>query len=320
MTAQWLERVEGYLWPNGFSRNIWMIVDGARDRRIFWMLREFHLEYYCLYAGPLPPALEAAAPYLVLLDYNDPETRDFLRNAWGNNWGVFLRCDTHANTLKSHLRGFLVVRDPGGRRLVFRYYDPRVLRIYLATCNEQELERIFGPIACFWTEGRGARNMLEFQLNHGSLVQRTLPLETAASDRGVSPGAPGNRGADREILHKGLLIIRQEQMAAFSRAEVEKFEAWMLNHLMQSFPKQCGGLREAELRELIQYGIKRARVHRITAARDVSKFIDLMMIVGRDFDTDQRSAWAGQILANRKTARSKLRALYEAAEAHPSQP
>jgi hypothetical protein len=320
MTGQWLKQVESYLWPDGFRRNIWMIVDAARDRRIFWSLREFHLEHYCLYSGPLPAALEAAAPYLVQLDYDDEETRGFLRIAWGNSWGVFLRCETHASMLRRHLRTFLVVRDPAGRRLVFRYYDPRVLRIYLPTCNEEELERLFGPIACFWMEGGTARNLIEFHLNRGSLVQRTLLLETSGSDSSARPGSPKNDGTSRELVHQGLLTMRQEQMAAFSRAEVEKFESWMLNHLLQSFPRQCGGLREAELRELIRYGIKRARVHQITSANDVSRFIDLMAMFGRDFDTDEQRAWASQILANRKTARSKLRALYEAAGAHSSRP
>ena len=81
MKSQWLARIEEQFWPEGFRRDIWMIVDAARDRRIFPMLQEFHLEHYCLYSGTLPPALEAAAPYLVQLDYNDADTHGFLRRA-----------------------------------------------------------------------------------------------------------------------------------------------------------------------------------------------------------------------------------------------
>jgi hypothetical protein len=89
MTNHWLQHIESYLWPGGFSRNVWMIVDAARDPRIFRMLRQFHLEHYCLYAGPLSPALEAAAPYLIQLDHDDEETRLFLTHAWGNSWECF---------------------------------------------------------------------------------------------------------------------------------------------------------------------------------------------------------------------------------------
>ncbi|HEY7393092.1 MAG TPA: DUF4123 domain-containing protein [Bryobacteraceae bacterium] len=317
MTSQWLKQIESYLWPGGFSRDVWMIVDGARDRRIFWMLRELHLEHYCLYAGPLSPALEAAAPYLVQLDHNDEETHRFLRNAWGNSWGVFLECDAHRNTLRQHLRGFLTVRDPAGNRLVFRYYDPRVLRIYLPICNEEELARIFGPIGCFWTEGKAAGNMLEFQFSRGYLLQRTLSLETGTLVPSAIPAlsrdtAPRPDASPRQ----GLLTIRHEQMAAFSRVEVEKFEAGMLTHLVRFFPKECAALKEAQLRDLIQYGIERARAHEITSERDVTKYIDLMLVFGRDFDTDKRYPWASYLLANRKTARSKIRSLSEAAEGH----
>jgi hypothetical protein len=319
MTSQWLKRIESYLWPSGFSRDVWMIVDGARDRRIFWILREFHLEHYCLYAGALPPALEAAAPYLVQLDHDDEDTRRFLGHAWGNSWGVFLECDAHQNTLRQHLRGFLMVRDPTGNRLVFRYYDPRVLRIYLPTCNEEELTRLFGPIGCFWTEGKASRNMLEFQFSRGRLVQRTLSLETGA----VEPNAPPNSSRDKSPRPEatprlGLLTLRQEQMAAFSRIEVEKFEAWMLTHLVQFFPKQCAALKEAELRELIQYGIERARAYEITFERDVAKYIDLMLVFGRHFDIDNRYPWASHILFNREAAPKKMKSLYYAAETHLS--
>jgi hypothetical protein len=229
---------------------------------------------------------------------------------------MFLKCDAHANTLKRHLRGFLMVRDPAGKRLVFRYYDPRVLRVYLPTCVDEELQSFFGPIGCFWTEGKAEQNMLEFRLHRGNLVQRTLSL-AQASERAVSPAS--ETAPPDALPRHGLLAIRQEQMAAFSRAELEKFEARTLARLLQSFPKQCGTLTESQLRNLIQYGIRRARTYRITSERDVSQYIDLMLRFGQDFDTDPRCAWAGYILANRKTARSKLRGLHEAAPAHTGQ-
>jgi hypothetical protein len=30
--------------------------------------------------------------------------------------------------------------------LLFRYYDPRVLRVYLPSCRPSELETVFGPV------------------------------------------------------------------------------------------------------------------------------------------------------------------------------
>jgi hypothetical protein len=177
MTNLWLTQIEERFWPKGFRRDIWMIVDAARDRRIFPMLRELHLEYYCLYAGPLPASLQLTAPYLVQLDYGDQSTRSLLRHAWGDSWGVFLKCDTHTNALQRHLREFLVVRDPGGNRLVFRYYDPRVLRVYLPTCTPDELRIVFGPIQRFWMEDKEPDTIIDYSFNETQLIETKLQLD-----------------------------------------------------------------------------------------------------------------------------------------------
>jgi uncharacterized protein DUF4123 len=181
MTDQLLARIEEILWPDGPRQNVWMIIDGARTVDVFRFLIECHLEYACLYSGPLTPDLEIVAPYLVQLDHGYRDTHRLIRQAWGNSWGVFLRSETSLKNLRWHLREFLVVRDTKGTRMVFRYYDPRVLRVYLPTCEVGELRTVFGPTECFWTEAENLENMLEFGLRDGSLKQRTLPLGPVVS-------------------------------------------------------------------------------------------------------------------------------------------
>jgi hypothetical protein len=173
------QAIEQFLWPAGSSRNAWMILDCARNQRqIFRFLLECHLDYRCLYSGHLPPALEMAAPYLLQLEHESSETRRLIELSWGNSWGVFLRSETSLNRLRRHLREFLIVRDSRGKRLAFRYYDPRVLRVYLPTCTSDELRTVFGPIESFWTEDQTAKDqMLEFRLDHGRLIRKTLLLK-----------------------------------------------------------------------------------------------------------------------------------------------
>ena len=176
MTDQCLARIEEILWPDGPSQDVWMIVDGARSIEVFRTLLDCHLEYTCLYSGPLTSDLEIAAPYLVQLDHGYQYTHRFIQRVWGNSFGVFLRSGTSLKKLRRHLREFLVVRDPKGNRLLFRYYDPRVLRIYLPTCLPGELRSMFGPIDRFWTESVTSDDVLEFCFRDGALTQRTLPL------------------------------------------------------------------------------------------------------------------------------------------------
>jgi hypothetical protein len=182
MTDQLVSRIEEILWPEGPRQNIWMILDGARSIEIFRMLLACHLEYACLYSGPLSPELEMAAPYLVQLDHGYKDTHQFISRAWGNSWGVFLRSETSLKKLRRHLREFLVVRDERGNRLVFRYYDPRVLRVYLPTCTASELRRVFGPIECFWMESGDPEELFKFDYRAMELKEKYLLCERTTEE------------------------------------------------------------------------------------------------------------------------------------------
>jgi len=168
--------LEARFWPDGDSRDMWMIVDGARDRRVYSTLIGSYMDYSCLYAGELAPALERAAPYLVQLDFQSNYTRRLIEQAWGHSWGVFLRCPERMERIRRHLRQFLRVRDRQGHFLVFRYYDPRVLRIYLPTCNSEELRTVFGPIECFYMEDENPASLWDCRRDGGKLSVRKIPL------------------------------------------------------------------------------------------------------------------------------------------------
>ena len=89
-----IDEIQRVFWPSGEpSQKIWAILDGARDKNVYWGLLNSYQNYACLYAGDLAPALEAVAPYLVQLDFDDRYTRDLLAHGWGRSWGVFLECD-----------------------------------------------------------------------------------------------------------------------------------------------------------------------------------------------------------------------------------
>ncbi len=316
MKNQTITWIEENLWPRGERQDIWMILDGARDRMIFSMLLDCHLQYSCLYSQLRSPALELAAPYLVQLEYRDRNTQRILERTWGNSWGIFLKCDLRLDGLRRHLRQFLVVRGPQGDRLVFRYYDPRVLRVYLPTCTTEELRSVFGPIQLFWTEGEAAGEMLEFGFDGINLARRTIPLDPNKRSELQQRASVPNVPAPGAAMPRGYasLRIRPAQFAMFSEVEAQKFEAWVLVHLKKFFPKQCAAAGEPRLQEMVHYGVERAAVYGITAKRDVCKYIDLMIVFGRDFDTEKRSQWAGRILRDRRSPSARVQALLYAAK------
>jgi hypothetical protein len=85
------------------------------------------------------------------------------------------------------------VQTADRRKLLFRYYDPRVLRVFLPTCDPAQLWQIFGPIQRFDMEGADSSQFLRFRIvpePGRSLVLRSWSyplsgLENAADDQGV---------------------------------------------------------------------------------------------------------------------------------------
>ena len=113
-----------------------------------------------------------------------------------------------------------------------------------------------------------------------------------------------------------MLTIRKEQIKALAQLEVEKFEDWMLVHLRKFFPAQCRAAGETKLLAIIRSGIERAAGYGIKTRRDVCKYIDLMVVLGPDFDEDPRLPWVAKILLNRGPAGQRMRDLLAAVQRH----
>jgi Domain of unknown function (DUF4123) len=155
------------LWPpDAWSfMKTWMILDAARDERILRAVERSSQEKCCLFAGNISPVLRAVAPYLVRLEKGDELAELVLEKGWGNGWGIFFSSQASLETLRKHFRRFLRVTDESGRRLLFRYYDPRVLSIYLPTCNHEELTAIFSPLERFVVEAEKGRKTVEYRFS-----------------------------------------------------------------------------------------------------------------------------------------------------------
>jgi hypothetical protein len=180
MTAPDHRAIERMLWPKGRTRNAWMIVDAARDRRIYALLLDcFYTDRICLFGDGLVPALEIASPYLVRLEYESAKTQRFLAGVAGKQWGIYLKCDESTDDLRRHLRELLIVRHPKGHSMVFRYYDPRVFRAFLPTCSPEELRTVFGKIDCFWFEDDEPGMMINAAIDKRQLVLERVPLPSA---------------------------------------------------------------------------------------------------------------------------------------------
>ncbi len=114
--------------------------------------RELNPEHTCLYEGDSEKFLGVVAPWLFDFDPNSDFAEWIANKAQSNDWGIFLRSTAEPIKVYRHLRKFLIVSTEDGRELYFRFYDPRVLRVFLPTCDREQLKEFFGPIEAFIAE------------------------------------------------------------------------------------------------------------------------------------------------------------------------
>ena len=161
---------------NGFNR-IYAILDGANSPDLRTILYEKRPEYVCLYRGELEPDMAEVAPYLVRIVQETDFSNWILTEGWGKNWGIFAQSRYSLAEMRKHLRTFLTVHDETGNPLLFRYYDPRVFRGFLPTCNSEELKTFFGIILNFAVEDENPRTLLNYYLPKGELRITEQPLD-----------------------------------------------------------------------------------------------------------------------------------------------
>jgi len=170
-----LETLRRIVYGSGEAQ-VYGVLDGASIPNLLSLLEQHAVVNVCLFRGELDPELAMTAPYLVHLPPESAFTELLLQQGWGNHWGVLAVATAELRTLRMHFRKFIMVWDSEGKPLYFRYYDPRVLRVYLPTCNTDELRTMFGPVSAYLMEGETADALLRFTFAGETLSREALAL------------------------------------------------------------------------------------------------------------------------------------------------
>jgi hypothetical protein len=158
------------------SRHLFALLDAARAPAVPARLAEFKVEHVSLLAGEMGELLKDVAPYLARCPQDSPFTKWLLEEGWGNSWGIFVSANLSLEELRRHLKRFLLVKDEEDKKYHFRFYDPRVLRVFLPTCTPTEAAQFFGRIRQFLVEGDSAEELWIFELQERKVVRRIVPL------------------------------------------------------------------------------------------------------------------------------------------------
>ncbi len=143
------------------------ILDGARSDEVLAKLAKEEVRYESLYQGmEEEDFLYEVSPFLVLLKKDTALFRWWTSERWGESLGIFFTSSDSFEHLVRHFQKFLTARVKDGNERYFRFYDPRVLRVYLPTCTVEELNLFFGNINCFIIESKDGKSILSFINNN----------------------------------------------------------------------------------------------------------------------------------------------------------
>jgi len=160
--------------------NIYAILDSSKQPEAAFKPYEFFSQWVSLYKGEPEEVLTDVAPYLIHLsrdgEINVPLIEWIATKCWGDSCAIFFDTPEDLGTLLKHFQEFLLVSDEKGKTYYFRFYDPRVLRVYLPTCNAEELEMFFGPVQKFFMENESPEKMVCFWRDTAELNSNIINL------------------------------------------------------------------------------------------------------------------------------------------------
>ncbi len=149
----------------------YILLDAARmDERIETAIK-LNEENVTLFNGKREEYLRVVSPFLFKYSKQKGFASWVEKEGWGKAWGVFVFTEEPMVQVQKHFRKLINVRNETGEIMYFRFYDPRVLRIFLPTCDKVQLEEFFGPVEKFIAEDEDPNYALIYSLNPEGLLK-----------------------------------------------------------------------------------------------------------------------------------------------------
>ncbi|MEQ9319750.1 MAG: DUF4123 domain-containing protein [Polyangiaceae bacterium] len=147
---------------SGHLPHLFAVVDPAREPGVLEWLNDVRLPFQCLFQGEKAVSLAEEAPYLVQFGQDGGALRKLVQAHHGGAAVTYLVSDAPFYVVRRHLRRIQMVKTDDDETLFFRYYDPRIARVFLPTCDEEQIRWMFGEVVQRWvTEGADGARLVE---------------------------------------------------------------------------------------------------------------------------------------------------------------
>jgi hypothetical protein len=115
------------------------------------------------------------------------------------------------------------------------------------------------------------------------------------------------------------MVIRTAQLDTLSDLREQQFEQRVADHLARCFPDQCARTEPAALQEIVEESLEKARGYGFESEWELVRYLDLVMVFGRDFEKlPACSKVAGHLQNTELNNRTRITFAYAAAHDVPA--
>lgn len=227
---------------------------------------------HSLYLTTQYAELADCGPVLTAVEPNSALAKTFTEE-WQEKAGIWLESDADEATLLAHLRSLIHVRLEGDVSVFFRYYDPRITRLWLEDLTAAERDRLMGPVRLIrLPNGEG-----------GTLLLKRESLEQAGERYAATPWL---KLSARELEH-------------LSQAQREHFTQRFLAHCQRYFP-QCLQRLDSQAQQHWALGCQRNAARQGYSAEDeVMVWASVYAAFGDEFPEGANQEVYRQLLSQR---------------------
>ena len=252
------------------GQNLLALMDTCEEPEVQEMIPTLGERAQSLYQGRTQQQYSGIAPYLIQMDR--PLLQWMEKDLAGRPWGFFLipKSFHKMASIRKHFRRFLVVDDPDGKELYFRFYDPRVIIGFLDCCTSEELQQWMSPL------------------------REILVPAADAWQQMVAPDPPDSTSYSPYLRFQ----MTRRHFAALQEQQIEQFVMQTIMRWRSRFPESFKALEVStpNLSPLIHDAIDRAEKYGVIGEADVELFLDCICLLGNNFDHNGTFPWVEEIL------------------------
>ncbi len=148
------------------------------------LVRRSELPAACLLGATASRPLHLVAPWCVHLSADSSRGAALVGASWGESCCLLVvtKAGAALPAVGQALEQLLWVELPSGKRTMFRYFDPRVFRRFVPTCDRGQWNEIRRHFCAFSCESADAWSVLTWDARGHDVVPTTTPLTSTSVD------------------------------------------------------------------------------------------------------------------------------------------